>query len=235
MRGTRRFSSPIAFRGRTPASLEWEGAAANRPLAGREAPRRNEPRRSGRAPCRPCDRAIPTPADRRISPTLRLHEFAGVGWARFPALEISTFTPVSHDRDEHAKSRWEQASRGCRCVHNDAFPVLGDEPFALLPSGIELADSELNDLQSGILATLDEPEVMLGLLIGHMRGIADRHPAVGRGLLVNSLPRRAIREGDLRSWFWPAGRYARLRASCTSRRTKRTRDSLGRSWLCRAG
>jgi hypothetical protein len=144
------------------------------------------------------------------------HEFVAVGWGTFRA-EPHRLRPsilrVSNALDDDGK--WlRQAKR-----HFELVPLILDdgEPFRFLASGQPLTDQEeasvLRNLQR-CLAQGRGPGAVARLLAVLVRVVAARNTAVGRSLLINVLPMRAVGQQGASVGFPARGEmpFARLSA-----------------------
>lgn len=131
---------------------------------------------------------------RAIPRAQRGHEFVACGWARFTrASEPSAFRPylalVTNLRDVHGNLLVEPAND---CVFLWRTLERGEPGFVWV-SGQPFEPDPHQALLGAIGATVNHPERMAEALIAHIRDLAGRNRAVGRGVLLNSLPRAAVR------------------------------------------
>jgi hypothetical protein len=133
---------------------------------------------------------------RSIPRAQRGHEFVACGWARFTTTsEPTTFRPYL----ALVTNLWDAQGNLLRAPADDAvllWRVLErEEPGYVLVSGQQFAPNVLQTLIADIGAAVNA-EHMADVLISHIRRFADRNTAVGRGVLLSSLPRAAIQPAE---------------------------------------
>lgn len=132
---------------------------------------------------------------KQLPPSMRTHEFVGVGWARFPP-DHNRFEPylamVSNSRSDTGEPVEPQDRFTWRVLRtNHEHPVIAST------AGQRLDDEALETLQSGLDGYARGALTVLGLseaLIDSVRGMADRNPLIGHGLMLNCLPRAAVED-----------------------------------------
>jgi hypothetical protein len=146
---------------------------------------------------------------RAIPPHQRRHAFVGTGWARFDGgggmvpyiAQIHNF-PQSTDHDAPAL---------------DTFGVAilrlpeGEKQVFVNWMGQELEDSEtelLEELKRGDPRSRAYGQHAARVMVKTVRSVASRNELVGRGLLINSLPRWAIRPGKAETFLVASGPMA---------------------------
>jgi hypothetical protein len=134
---------------------------------------------------------------RGIPPHLQRHAFVGTGWARFDGrggmapyiVQIHNF-PSATDREASAKDEFGVAI--------NRLPE-GENQIFVNWVGQELDESEkalLEELRRGDPRSREFGDHAAGVMAEIIRTVAERNELVGRGLLINSLPRWAIHPGD---------------------------------------
>jgi hypothetical protein len=145
------------------------------------------------------------PLYRKLPPAMRGHEFAACGWARFPSTQMKEFRPyiafVTNLRDADGQLR-SMPGDECQFVWGELTP---DQPGAVWVSGQQLATEQHAQLLNDIAAAAPDLQAMGIVLIAHIRNAAADNDAIGRGVLLNCLPRGAVREGDLSTMLIAGG------------------------------
>ena len=146
---------------------------------------------------------------RAVPPHLRRHAFVGTGWARFDGkggmvpyiVQIHNF-PGSTDRNAPAADKFGVAIL--------RLPE-GEKQIFVNWMGQELEEPEralLEELKRGDPRSREYGDHAARVMVGIVRSVADRNELVGRGLLINSLPRWAIHPGDARTLLVASGPMA---------------------------
>jgi hypothetical protein len=146
---------------------------------------------------------------RAIPPHLRRHAFVGTGWARFDGetdmapyiVQIHNF-PTSGDPAAPAEEKF-----GTSILR---LPE-GERQIFINWTGQELEDPErplLEQLRRGDPRSPRYGEHAAGVLVDIIRAVARRNRHVGRALLINALPRWAIRPGDRETLLLGSGPMA---------------------------
>jgi hypothetical protein len=134
---------------------------------------------------------------RAIPPHLRRHAFVGTGWARFDGRgEMVPYIAQVHNfpalKDENAPA-------------TDRFGVAilrlpeGEKQIFASWMGQELEEPEtalLEELKRGDPRSREYGDHAARVMVRIVRSVANRNEFVGRGLLINSLPRWAIQPGE---------------------------------------
>lgn len=129
----------------------------------------------------------------RIEPALRRHAFVAAGWARFagdsgfsPYLAlISNFHRAGNELEE-ATDTFELAIR--RLERGEGGHVM--------PIGARLSQPERDALTQRLAQHDSNAEALTAILIEEIRRVARENETVGRGMLINSLPRASITAGQ---------------------------------------
>jgi hypothetical protein len=146
---------------------------------------------------------------RGLPPHLRRHAFVGAGWARFDGAggmvpyiaQIHNFTSST---DPEAPARDEFGVAILRLPD-------GEKPIFVNWMGQELGEPEralLEKLKRGDPASREYGEHAAGVMVEVVRSLAETNELVGRGLLINSLPRWAIHPGDTATFLLASGPVA---------------------------
>jgi hypothetical protein len=126
----------------------------------------------------------------------RGHEFVACGWARFPTTQMKTFSPyiafVTNLRASDGTLLARPADR-CTFIWGALEP---EKPGEVWVSGQQLEETQEATMLSEIAQAAPNMADIGAILISHIRIAASKNPAIGRGVLLNALPRGAIREGD---------------------------------------
>jgi hypothetical protein len=126
----------------------------------------------------------------------RAHEFVGCGWARLPSTQMKEFSPYislitnMRARDgtllsepaDHAEMMWSA--------------LQPEEPGGVWIVGQQLGAEHHEQLLSDVATAAPNLPAIGSVLIEHIRRAATHNTAIGRGVLLNALPRSAIHPGD---------------------------------------
>ena len=125
----------------------------------------------------------------------RGHEFNVGLWAHPPS-EPEALRPfiaiVSNLRDDTGRVLAEPAAT---CTTNFAW-LQENQAWNLVTSGQHLPDDQTAQLEADISGTGGDLDQLVGVLIEHVRIAASDNKAIGQGVLVNVLPRAAVKAGD---------------------------------------
>ncbi len=133
-----------------------------------------------------------------ITPKLKRLAFVGVGWGKPPEQEglkpIYLIISNSHNSD----GRWSSQAQPKFSVL--VFTPPDDLPVMLVSDG-QLLNSTLRKRVLRLLNKCVEkglsPKTIAQILVATARNVASSNPAVGRNLLVNSIPKNSVRPGLL--------------------------------------
>jgi hypothetical protein len=146
---------------------------------------------------------------RGIPPHLRRHAFVGAGWSRFDG-EGGMVPYIVHVHNF-------PSSTDCEAPAADKFGVAilrlpeGEKQIFVNWMGQELDESEkalLQELKRGDPRSREYGDHAAGVMVEIVRAVAERNELVGRGLLINSLPRWAIHPGDAPTVLLASGPFA---------------------------
>jgi hypothetical protein len=143
---------------------------------------------------------------RGIPSHLRRHAFAGVGWARFDGkggmvpyiVEMRNYSP-GEDQGSPVQDEFSYA------IHH--LPEV-EKPILVTWAGQELDAPEkamLEDLKRGDPASKKYGPYAAEVMANIIRAVAARNELVGRGLLINALPRWAIHPGSAETFLLAGG------------------------------
>lgn len=143
---------------------------------------------------------------RRIPAHQRRHAFVGVGWARFKGEDsMAPYVAQVHNFPE---------SRDPKAPVADEFDVAilrlpaGDKQIFVNWMGQELdepAKALLDELKGGDPRSREYGSHAAGVMVEIVRTVAASNELVGRGLLINSLPRWAIHPGERATFILASG------------------------------
>ncbi len=137
------------------------------------------------------------PLYKQLDPGWLAHEFAICGWATFPDSDLKEFRPyfawVSNIRAEDGSPLWQAA----RDISMGFFQLKPPDDFPLILSGQTLEAEHERELREDIANTRGNLTRIADLLIHHVRRAADHNDAIGKGLLLNILPRTAESSREL--------------------------------------
>jgi hypothetical protein len=136
-----------------------------------------------------------SPRLRRLPSAVRAHEFVACGWACLP-LQNRGFTPYLA-----VITNMRGPEGGLRSVPADRFEqrwesLQPDQDFSVVTSGQQLSAPDGHALVRDVAGAGPDLRELGAVLIHHIRKAAATNRTVGRGVLLNSLPRKAIRPGD---------------------------------------
>jgi hypothetical protein len=141
-----------------------------------------------------CTTYFDGPRVRRIEPTLRRHAFAAVGWARFSGeMDLSPYIGVVSNFEAGNDPERPTAERRFRL----ALIRLGrHRDFQISAVGSRPSPAEVERLVETVSQTRGDVNAAVELLATKVREVAGRVATVGRGLMINLLPRSAIQAGQ---------------------------------------
>jgi len=133
----------------------------------------------------------------RLPRAWRGHEFAAGGWARFiRSSEPASFRPylalVTNLRDARGEPL-EAPADDCVVLHQDLLP---GQQGRFCVSGQQFEPNARRELEKDLGSAVGVPRRMADVLVGHIRRFAETNSTVGRGVLLNSLPRAAVVPAD---------------------------------------
>lgn len=148
------------------------------------------------------DLAMKRPLIARLTPELKRHAFAGVGWARFDG--AGEMVPYIVRMQNHWEGSDTVADEFRYSI--ERLPSV-DNPLAVTWIGQELGEERalLEDLRKGNPASREYGPYAAKVLAGIVRAVADRNEFVGRGLLISALPRWAIHPGSTETLLLSSG------------------------------
>ncbi|HVD40306.1 MAG TPA: hypothetical protein VNC16_04810 [Solirubrobacterales bacterium] len=143
---------------------------------------------------------------RGIPPHLRRHAFVGIGWARFDGQGgmVPYIVQIHNDPNEGGEGAAAKDEFGSAIQH---LPE-GERSIFVSWVGQELSDAErplLDDLKQGDPRSKDYGPYAAEVLAGIVREVAARNEFVGRGLLINALPKWAIHPGSTETLLLAGG------------------------------
>jgi hypothetical protein len=130
----------------------------------------------------------------RIEETLRRHGFVAVGWARFagerdfsPYIGVVSNFEAGNDRElPSAERRFRVALVRLGRERDFEISAVGHRPS---PDELERFAGTVSEIRGDVYGAVE-------LLATKVREVADRVDTVGRGLMINVLPRSAVRAGQ---------------------------------------
>jgi hypothetical protein len=129
-----------------------------------------------------------------IEETLRRHGFVAVGWARFAGeRDFSPYIGVVSNFEAGNLPELRTAERQFRIA---LIRLRRERDFEISAVGHRPSPAELDLLVERVSQTRGDVNGAVELLATKVREVADRVDAVGRGLMINVLPRSAVRAGQ---------------------------------------
>jgi len=132
---------------------------------------------------------------RGIPPWLRRHAFVGVGWARFDGKgDMVPYVVQIHNHSAPGQQKPVHHEFGYAIHHLPS----GDKPIFVnwVGQGLGPEEHRLEELKRGDPSSKEFGPYAAGVLVEIIRAVAARNRLVGRGVLVNALPKWAIRPGS---------------------------------------
>jgi hypothetical protein len=139
-----------------------------------------------------CTEYFSGPRIRGIDSTLRRHAFVGVGWARFLGEpDFSPYIGVVSNFEAGNRPELPAAERKFRVAL-----IRLEQDFQISAVGHSPSPAELELLVAAVSKTRGDVTGAVELLATTVREVAERVDTVGRGLMINVLPRSAIQAGQ---------------------------------------
>jgi hypothetical protein len=129
----------------------------------------------------------------RIAPALRRHAFVAAGWARFGGTgDFSPYMAVISNFHCGGQEIATAEHRFTLHVHRLAT----NQDWLVLPIGYRLSALEINELGDQLSQATGDATRAVEVLGAKVRDTADKTDTVGKGLMINMLPRSMIQPGQ---------------------------------------
>lgn len=132
---------------------------------------------------------------RSISPALRGHEFVACGWAHFPSSPGSFSPYVAFVTNLRARDGKLLDAPAERCIFTWG-ELQAEQPGSVWISGQQLQATQEKTMLDEIARAGPDMAAIGAILISYIRLAASTNTAIGRGVLLNAIPRGAVRIGD---------------------------------------
>jgi hypothetical protein len=130
----------------------------------------------------------------RVAAKNRCHTFVGGGWATFKG-RLEPIISITSNFEGALDGRWWKHEEAQAAFETSLLRLEGDDVAAVFPAGRGLQTEEFTTLKGDVCRNVLEGQGLIDMVdfLGSLiRKVARRDPYVGRGLLINVLPRAGL-------------------------------------------